>query len=108
MPLELEFVGNFYNLADFFHRVKRFVRVANENVVVSGRLITVEGVRWSSDVEIFPRVRAEMKATIYLSPKAQGASAGATPEGPAPTTPATTTTPAESAPAPAPAATATP
>jgi hypothetical protein len=96
-------VGNFFNLADFFHRVKRFVRVANKDVVVSGRLLTVESVRWASDSEIFPRIRAEVKATIYLSPKAQGTTAGASPAGPAPTTPATTTTPAGSAPAPAPA-----
>jgi Tfp pilus assembly protein PilO len=112
VPLELEFVGDFFNLADFFHRVKRFVRVANDNVVVGGRLITIEGVTWSSDPEIFPRLRAEISATIYLSPKAQGTTAGALPTGPAPTTPATTTTtPAESAPAPAapaPTATATP
>jgi Tfp pilus assembly protein PilO len=110
VPLELEFTGNFFNLSDFFHRVKRFVRVANANVAVSGRLLTIEGVRWSSDPEIFPMVRAELKATVYLSPKAEGATAGATPDGPAPTTPATTTTPAESAPAPAatPTATATP
>ena len=110
VPLELEFTGNFFNLADFFHRVKRFVRVANANVVVSGRLLTIEGVRWSSDPEIFPRVRAEMKATIYLSPKAQGATAGATPSGPSTTTPATTTTPAQTTPEPAvsPTATASP
>jgi Tfp pilus assembly protein PilO len=111
VPLQLEFVGNFFNLADFFHQVKRFVRVANEDVLVSGRLLTVEGVRWASDAEIFPRIRAELAATIYLSPQAQGVTAGATPQGPAPTTPAgTTTTPAEGAPAPAaaPTATATP
>jgi Tfp pilus assembly protein PilO len=111
VPLELEFVGNFFNLADFFHDVKRFVRVANQDVLVSGRLLTVEGVSWSSDAEIFPSVRAQVKATIYLSPEAQGVTAGATPQGPAPTTPAgTTSTPAESAPDPvvAPTATATP
>ena len=28
VPLELEFVGDFFNLADFFHDMKRFVRVA--------------------------------------------------------------------------------
>ena len=58
---------------------------------MSGRLLTVEGVRWSSDPELFPEIRAEMKATIYLSPKAQGVTAGATPAGPSATTPATTT-----------------
>jgi Tfp pilus assembly protein PilO len=110
VPLELEFEGNFFNLADFFHRVKRFVRVANRDVLVSGRLLTVEGVSWASDAESFPRLTATVNATIYLSPQAQGVTAGATPQGPAPTTPADTTTPAESAPDPvvAPTATATP
>jgi len=107
VPLELEFVGNFFNLADFFHRMKRFVRVANDDVLVSGRLITIDKVTWSSDSEIFPLLRAEVTASVYLSPQAQGTTAGATPTGPAPTTPATTTTPAESTPAPAPVPTAT-
>ena len=111
VPLELEFVGNFFNLADFFHDIKRFVRVANQNVVVSGRLITVDGVRFSSATDLFPRITAEVTATVYLSPKAQGATAGATPAGPAPApggepTPASGSTP--TTPTPAPTATATP
>lgn len=111
VPLSLEFEGNFFNLADFFHDLKRFVRVANQDVLVSGRLISVESVRWASDTEVFPGIRAEVTATVFLSPLAQGVTAGATPQGPAPTTPAAApTTPAESAPAPAaaPTATATP
>jgi type IV pilus assembly protein PilO len=108
VPLELSFEGNFFNLADFFHSVKRFVSLANDNVVVSGRLVTVQGVRWASDAEIFPRIRAEIKATIYLSPKAQGVTAGASPQGPSTGTPADGTTPAEATPASAPTATATP
>jgi len=75
---------------------------------VSGRLITVEGVRWSSEESIFPKIKAEITATIYLSPKAQGATAGATPQGPATGTPADGTTPAQTTPAAAPTATATP
>lgn len=108
VPLELEFEGNFFNLADFFHHVKRFVSLTNSNVIVGGRLVTVENVRWVSDAEIFPKIRAEIKATVYLSPKAQGVTAGATPQGPSTGTPATGTTPAESAPASAPTATVTP
>ena len=108
VPLELEFEGNFFNLADFFHDVKRFVSLTNSSVLVSGRLLTVESVRWTSDEAIFPHIRAEITATIYLSPKAQGVTAGATPQGPATGTPASGTTPANSAPAVAPTATATP
>jgi hypothetical protein len=110
VPLQLEFVGDFFNLADFFHRVKRFVSLTNEQVVVSGRLLTVENVKWASDSELFPRIKAEIKATIYLSPKAQGVTAGATPQGPSTGTPAdgTTPAPAEGTPAAAPSATVTP
>ena len=116
VPLEMEFVGNFFNLADFFHDIKRFVHVANSNVVVSGRLVTIDGVKYSSDPQIFPRIKAEVTATVYLSPKVQGATAGATATGPAPapgTTPASTTTPSTTtpsttSPSPAPTATATP
>jgi len=111
VPLEMEFVGDFFHLADFFHDVKRFVHVANQNVIVNGRLVTIDSVSYASDPLLFPRLRATIKATVYLTPKAQGATAGATPEGPAATTPATTpaATPAPAAtPTPAPTATATP
>jgi Tfp pilus assembly protein PilO len=110
VPLELTFEGNFFNLADFFHDVKRFVSVSNSSVLVSGRLLTVESVRWASDETIFPRIRAEITATVYLSPKAQGVTAGASPQGPATGTPASGTTPAPAngTPAVAPTATATP
>jgi hypothetical protein len=82
VPLQLEFDGNFFNLANFFHRVKRLVYVNNQNVVVSGRLITIESLKYSSDPEIFPKLKAELQATIYLSPQSQGTTAGATPQGP--------------------------
>jgi hypothetical protein len=88
VPLTLEFTGNFFNLADFFHAVKRFVHATAGGLKVSGRLVTIEGVRLTSDPELFPKVRAEMGATVYLSPLSEGATAGATPQGPAPTTPA--------------------
>jgi hypothetical protein len=110
VPLELEFVGDFFNLADFFHDVKRFVRVASTNVVVGGRLITIESVNYSSDQTVFPKIKAELKATIYLSPKVEGTTAGASPQGPPTTTPASSPSePTEPAPtAPTPTAVATP
>jgi hypothetical protein len=107
VPLQLEFVGDFFRLADFFHDVKRLVNVVNTNVIVNGRLVTVETVKFSSDPELFPRIKAELGATIYLSPKAQGATAGATPQGPAADVPPAETTPAGTGTA-APTATVTP
>lgn len=88
VPLELEFQGAFFDLADFFHRLKRFVRLSGDQIDVRGRLMSVDGLKFSSDPQIFPRLKAELKATVYLSPKAQGATAGATPQGPDQTVPA--------------------
>lgn len=104
VALDLEFEGSFFDLADFFHRLKRFVQVENQDVLVNGRLVTIEGVSFTSGEE-FPSITATLTATAYLAPEAQGTTAGATPAGPA-TVPAATPEPA---PAPAtPTATATP
>jgi hypothetical protein len=98
MPLDLEFHGSFFKLADFFHSMKRFVRVANRRIQIRGRLLTVESLSFKSDPQDFPKLIATMQATVYLSPKAQGATAGATPQGPA--TPQGTPTPTQTSPPP--------
>jgi Tfp pilus assembly protein PilO len=108
VPVNLEFEGNFLKLADFFHRLKRFVRVVNQRVRVDGRLMTVEGLSFSTDAEAFPKVKAELTATVYLTPASEGQTAGATPSGPSGASPQGGTTPAGSTtPSPTPAATAT-
>ena len=86
IPLEFEFDGRFFPLADFFHRLKRFVEVVNDNVLVRGRLLTIDGMKFSSG-SVFPKLKAEISATVYLAPKAQGVTAGATAQGPNGTTP---------------------
>lgn len=102
VPLELEFQGGFFDLADFFHRLKRFVRAKDGQIDVRGRLVSVDGLKFSSTPEIFPRLKAEITATAYLAPKTQGETAGATPDGPAPAGPQTAsanpTTPAATTP----------
>jgi len=87
--LELEFTGNFLDLSDFFHRIKRYVEVDGERIDVRGRLLTVEGISFESEPDLFPRIRATLTTTAYLAPQLQGATAGATPSGPA-VTPAAT------------------
>jgi hypothetical protein len=81
--------------------MKLFVRVANDRVQVDGRLMKIDG--FTFDSTAFPTITAEVTATVYLAPKTQGATAGATPQGPATTTTPTTPAPAAAAPAPAPA-----
>jgi len=88
IPLSFEFNGSFFDLADFFHSMKRFVRVANDRIIVRGRLMTINSFKFDS-AEDFPNIVATVEATVYLAPKAEGVSAGATPEGPSGAPPAT-------------------
>ncbi len=81
MPLELTFSGGFFELADLLHRIKRFVRVANDRVEVKGRLLTVEGLKFETVAS--DELKVTMNASIYLVPKTEGVTAGATPSGPA-------------------------
>jgi hypothetical protein len=82
VPLDFEFDGSFFDLADFFHRMKRFVRVANSTIVVRGRLMTINSFTFDTSGG-FPMIKATVSATVYLAPKAQGVDAGGTPQGPA-------------------------
>jgi Tfp pilus assembly protein PilO len=82
VPLTFEFVGGFFDLADFFHRVKRYVETSKGDIDVRGRLITVDGIEFKSEPDLFPSITATLTATAYLAPEAEGATAGATPSGP--------------------------
>jgi Tfp pilus assembly protein PilO len=100
VALTFNFTGSYFDLADFFHRVKRFVYVANNQIFVRGRLLTIDTLSFapgtSSTGGSTGALTATVGATVYLSPKSQGATGGATPAGPAGTTTETTTTPAGS------------
>lgn len=111
--LQFKLCGGFFDMADFFHRMKRFVRVVNDDVVIRGRLITIDTFDLKPG-ETCRGLDGTVSATVYLSPKADGGvSAGASPSGPAPA-PASgpggvASDPAGSSPSPsAPTATATP
>jgi Tfp pilus assembly protein PilO len=80
VPLTFKFGGQFNDLADFFHRLKRFVHIANRKINVDGRLITIDSLTFTSTQ--FPSLEADVTATVYLTPKTEGPTAGATPSGP--------------------------
>jgi hypothetical protein len=90
VPLTFTFGGKFNNLAQFFHRLKRFVHLANNKISVQGRLITIDSLKFTSSAANFPFIEADVTATVYLSPKDGGTTAGATTQGPATTTPGAT------------------
>ena len=93
VSMEFKFLGDFFELANFFHRLKRFVYIKGDNVRVRGRLMTIDGVEYTTEAETFPALSATVKATVYLTPKTEGVTAGATPAGPgAPAAPLPTST----------------
>lgn len=75
VPLSFKFGGNFSDLADFFHHLKRFVHVANNRISVQGRLITIDSLKFTSTA--FPSLEADVNATVYLTPKNDAATAAA-------------------------------
>jgi len=103
VAMTFNFTGSYFDLADFLHRLKRFVYVANSSIFVRGRLMTIDTVSFApggaattsttgTTTTASNALTATIGATIYLSPQAQGATGGATPAGPAGTTTGTTTT----------------
>jgi Pilus assembly protein, PilO len=79
VPLTFKFGGTFFDLADFFHHLKRFVHVANDRINVQGRLITIDSLKFTSTT--FPSIEADVSATVYLSPKNDVATPTATSTG---------------------------
>lgn len=83
VSLEMEFTGAFFDLADLFHRLKRLVETRREQLLVRGRLLTIDGLSFSSENGVRD-LKATVTATVYLSPVVEGVTAGATPSGPVP------------------------
>jgi type II secretory pathway pseudopilin PulG len=90
MPFTFSFNGQFFKLSDFLSRLERFVDVRNEKIDVTGRLLLLDSIKLAPGSEGFPNIKAEIGATSFLLPPAQGLTAGATAAAPAGATPAST------------------
>jgi len=85
LQFQFKFQGSFYKMADFIHNIRRMVESRNKRVLVSGRLVTIDGIALTAGDKGFPQVKATIGATAYLAPPGQGVFAGATPAGPSAT-----------------------
>jgi hypothetical protein len=107
MPYDLEFTGDFFQIANFLESLDKMVQMPQGKVDVTGRLLTVDGFALSPEqsagasMSAVPTLAASLAVTTYLTPADQGLTAGATPGGPAPSTlEATPTTTSSTTPAP--------
>ena len=104
MPYDLKFTGSYFQIANFMKSLDGMVHSRKGLIDVHGRLLTVDAFdlapvqteTGSGGFDPTPPLTASLSVTTYLTPADQGATAGATPSGPAAATPtpASTTTPA--------------
>ena len=83
MKANLTFQGSFFKMADLIHNVRVLVKRQDRQLLVSGRLLTLDGVAFEKGDEGFPQVKVTFATTAYLLPVTQGLLAGASPQGPA-------------------------
>ena len=93
MPYSLDFSGNFFQIAEFIKGIDSLVHTGSKSsVAVDGRLVTLDGFALNAEAEegkATSALSATFAVTTYVTPPAQGITAGATPSAPAPvTTPA--------------------
>jgi Tfp pilus assembly protein PilO len=100
LPYNLTFRGTFFEIADFMAAIDRMVDTGRATIASDGRLVTIDGFSLSADQDHpFPNLKVQLLVKTYITPSAQGLTAGATPAGPAPAVPAQpTATPTSTAP----------
>ena len=89
MPYTLSFTGGFVQIANFMKRLDGMVGMKGGLVDVRGRLLTVDGFKFTAAPPGSPdegTLTAELDVTSFLTPADQGITGGATPSGPAPAT----------------------
>lgn len=95
MPYTLTFSGSFFEIADFIAGLDEMVGTGAEQVVVDGRLVTIDGFALSAAGAGFPSLEATFAVTTYLTPPGEAAGALPVGEGDTATPTATTTTTGE-------------
>jgi len=86
VPFSLTFEGSFFKMHKLLRSVGRFSRLKGQRVLISGRLLTIDGLKLSPGRAGFPRVKAEIIARAYVA-----ALPAALPDAPAATTAPTST-----------------
>lgn len=100
MPFTFVFNGTFFDLGKLLHRLDAFtVRSTSGGLHVSGRLLTVQGVKLAPRTEAAAQKSSKgplpltgtITATAYVLPPSQGLTGGANPSGPSPSASGTAT-----------------
>lgn len=93
LPYDVDFIGDFFEIADFVNGLDRMVglREKSGQVAVDGRLMTIDGFALKGGAPgSSPELGATFLMTTYVTPSDQGLTLGATPQAPAPGQPEVT------------------
>jgi hypothetical protein len=90
LPFTFIFDGDYFAMTKLLDLLRSFTTAKGDTVSVRGRLMTVEGVTLEQSREKFPKVKATISATAYLSSQPITLPGGST--APAPAAPATEST----------------
>jgi Tfp pilus assembly protein PilO len=77
VPVEVIFLGNYYELSDLLYRLRTLVEVHRGELAATGRLFTVDSVHFSESPKHFP----QLQATLTINAFVYGAGAAAATEG---------------------------
>lgn len=64
--ISIAFIGNFYGLSDFLFRLRNLVAVRGGELEATGRLFTVESLRFEQGPDLFPQIQATMDVDVYM------------------------------------------
>ena len=103
IPINLVFQGNFYNLADFFFRLRKLVDVRRGELETTGRMFAIDKIQFDAGDKLFPQIKATLTVDAFVfgaspgsvsaaEPAAAGTPSTTTPAGGATATPTSTTT----------------
>ena len=78
-PFTITFDGNYFHLADFLGRIEQFVTATNNQILVHGRLMTLNAISLGPAPQGFPEIAVSISATTYVDPAAAITAAPSTP-----------------------------
>lgn len=73
MPYTVTFEGDFFQIADFIAGIDSLVETKDNEVMVDGRLVTIDGFSLEADPATgFPALQASFALTTFLTPPGEG------------------------------------
>jgi Tfp pilus assembly protein PilO len=81
MPFSFTFTGGFFDLSTFFAKLEHFVKLNNDKLDATGRLLRIETVSIGPATSGFPEMMAKVGAATYIVPPVEAVDETPAPSG---------------------------